>query len=73
MIADEARDWANIARDRRLELGLTQAEVTNALGKSRQWLVNFESGASAPVARLDTVLALLEVLKLTPDLSRDDQ
>ncbi|MCU1475444.1 MAG: family transcriptional regulator [Subtercola sp.] len=73
MIADEARDWANIARDRRTELGLTQAEVADALGKSRQWLVNFESGSSAAVAQLDAVLALLDVLKLTPDLSSDDR
>ncbi|MFT3796972.1 helix-turn-helix transcriptional regulator [Microbacterium sp.] len=67
------RDWANIVRDRRSDLGLTQDELAQRIGRARQWVVRFESG-HAGSASLDNVIALLNALDLyaTVDVSEDD-
>ena len=47
-------------RDRRLALGLTQADVASKSGVSRAWVVRFEDGH--PGAELGRVFALLRTL-----------
>ena len=37
-------DLASVARGRRIELGLTQAEVASRSGVSRDWVNSFERG-----------------------------
>ena len=63
MYINTPRDWGNIVRDRRTDLGLTQADVAARIGKARQWVVRFESG-HAGSASLDSLVKLTEVLEL---------
>lgn len=56
------RGVAALARGRRMELGLSQAELAERAGVSRQWVSGFESGK--PGAELRLVLALLDALGL---------
>jgi len=49
-------------RDRRLELGLDQAELAERIGVSRQWLVEIEKGK--PRAEIGLVLRTLRELGL---------
>ncbi len=67
MIADRAVDWANIMRDRRLEWGLTQADLAARIGMSRQWVSGFESG-KADKASLSLALTIAAVLDIDVDL-----
>lgn len=61
------RDIAAVARGRRLDLGLTQAELARRVGVSRKWLVEFEAGK--PSAELGLVLRVLDELGVALDLS----
>lgn len=63
MLMNGSRDWANVVRDRRVELGLSQEDVARRIGRARQWVVRFESG-HAGSASLDSVIALLNALDL---------
>jgi len=63
MYVGTSRDWGNIVRDRRTDLGLTQAEVAARIGMARQWVVRFESG-HAGSASLDSLVKLLDALAL---------
>ena len=63
MFVTTTRDWGNIVRDRRRDLGMSQALLADRIGKARQWVVRFESG-HAGSASLDSLLALLDVLGL---------
>ncbi|QAY73713.1 XRE family transcriptional regulator [Agromyces protaetiae] len=63
MFVGTARDWGNIVRDRRTDLGMTQAELAERIGKARQWVVRFESG-HAGSASVDSLVELLEALAL---------
>ena len=62
------RDWGNIVRDRRVELGLTQEELGARVGRARQWIVRFESG-HARSANLESLMRLLDALDLGADVS----
>lgn len=54
------RDLGRAVRERRRELGLTQAELARRCGFSRQWLVAVEGGkGSAEVGRVLRVLQTL--------------
>ncbi len=53
---------AATVRGRRLDLGLTQAELANRAGVSRDWLNSFEGGK--PTVELAHVLRLLDALNL---------
>jgi HTH-type transcriptional regulator / antitoxin HipB len=53
-------------RDRRLELGWSQAQLADRLGTTRQWVVNLEQGN--PGAALGQVLQALAVLGLNLDV-----
>lgn len=63
MYVGTSRDWGNIVRDRRTDLGLTQAEVAARIGMARQWVVRFESGYAGS-ASLDSLVKLLDALAL---------
>lgn len=56
------RDLIAAAHGRRLDLGLTQAELARRAGVSRQWINEFEQGK--PTAELGLVLRLLDALEL---------
>ncbi|MBI1759790.1 MAG: helix-turn-helix transcriptional regulator [Actinobacteria bacterium] len=60
-----ARDVGALVRDRRVELGLTQAEAAQAAGMGREWLVAVEAGH--PRAQLASVLHVLTSLGLVLD------
>lgn len=56
------RDLAAIARGRRHELGLSQAELATRARVSRQWVSAFESGKAT--AEVGLVIRLLDALDL---------
>ncbi|HEX6039333.1 helix-turn-helix domain-containing protein [Longimicrobium sp.] len=49
-------------RDRRLEMGMSQAQLADRVGVSRQWVVNLERGNAG--AALGQVMQVLDILKL---------
>lgn len=53
-------------RDRRLEMRLSQAQVADRLGVTRQWILGVERGA--PGAALGKVFQLLDLLGLALDI-----
>lgn len=63
MLVNVSHDWANIVRDRRSDLGLTQADLAQRIGRARQWVVRFESG-HAGSASVDSLMAVLNALDL---------
>lgn len=63
MLLNVSQDWANIVRDRRTDLGLTQADLARRIGRARQWVVRFESG-HAGSASVDSLMAVLNALDL---------
>lgn len=63
--------FAQVVRDRRLALGLSQAEVAAQVGASRQWVIDMEKGK--PRAELGMALALLEVLGISLQVKRARQ
>lgn len=56
----DAYGFGEILRERRRELGLSQAEVAAQVGASRQWVIEVEKGKER--AELGLVLRLAEVL-----------
>jgi HTH-type transcriptional regulator / antitoxin HipB len=56
------RDLAALTRGRRLELGLSQAELAARAHVSRQWVSAFESGKAT--AEVGLVIRLLDALAL---------
>lgn len=69
MRVSSIHDLAAAARGRRLELGLSQAELAARTGVSRDWINYFEAGK--PTVELILVLRVLEVLGLKLDVSAD--
>jgi y4mF family transcriptional regulator len=67
MLVSSMHDMAAAVRGRRLDLGLSQAEVARRVGVSRVWVNSFEAGKSTVAFAL--VLRLLEVLGLRLDLA----
>ncbi|HET6300203.1 helix-turn-helix transcriptional regulator [Microbacterium sp.] len=63
MFVATARDWGNIVRDRRVELGMTQQELAERVGRARQWVVRFESGHAGSASIAD-LIRLLDALDL---------
>ena len=62
MQARSIRDIAAAVRGRRIELGLTQADLAARARVSRKWIYEFESGK--PRAELAHVIRVLESLGL---------
>lgn len=60
-------DLASAARGRRLELGLSQAELASRAGVSRDWVNSFEAGKTT--VELILVLRILETLGLRLDVA----
>lgn len=58
-------------RQRRLDLGLTQAQLAAAIDRSRQWVARFENGHSA-TASLAVILDLADALDLDVELRERD-
>lgn len=56
------RDLSAVARGRRRELGLSQAELATRARVSRQWVSTFESGKAT--AEVGLVIRLLDALDL---------
>jgi HTH-type transcriptional regulator/antitoxin HipB len=56
-------DLTSVVRGRRLDLGLSQADVARRAAVSRKWVNEFERGK--PRAELGHVLRVLEALGLT--------
>ncbi|HKG39406.1 MAG TPA: helix-turn-helix domain-containing protein [Conexibacter sp.] len=62
MDVNSLRDLAALARGRRCELDLSQAELAARARVSRQWISEFESGKAS--AEIGLVIRLLDALDL---------
>lgn len=71
MLVNVSHDWANIVRDRRSDLGFTQADLAQRIGRARQWVVRFESG-HAGSASVDSLMAVLNALDLYAEVAAAD-
>jgi y4mF family transcriptional regulator len=69
MKVHSAADVAAAIRGRRLDHGLSQAELANRSGVSRKWISEFETGKET--AEFALVIRVLEALGLGLDLSED--
>ena len=67
MRVNSIHDLAATVRGRRVELGLSQAELATRARVSRDWVNYFEAGK--PTVELILVLQILEALDLTLDIS----
>lgn len=72
MFVNTSRDWGNLVRDRRSDLGMTQGELAERVGRARQWVVRFESG-HAGSASIDSLIRLLDVLELNVEVDSADE
>ncbi len=70
MIAANADDLGSILRDARRAKRLTQGELADLVGVTRQWVISAEKGA--PTARIDLMLDALRCVDLLVDVVRDD-
>ena len=64
-----ASDLGLLLRERRRELGLTQAELAERIGASRQWVIRVEQGNQRSDVGL--VLKAIAALRLTLDVRGD--
>lgn len=64
-----AKQVGSLLRETRQRQGMTQAELAEAIGVSRPWIVAVESGS--PNARLDLVLRALQWVDLAIDVHHD--
>lgn len=67
MIVDSVRGYAQLIRQRRRALGLTQHAFANRLGVSRRWLIEFENG-KVDNPGFATILHALHLLGLSLDV-----
>lgn len=72
MLTNRPTDWANVVRERRRELGLSQAELADGVGVSRQWVSNFENGRGTAAASLGRLLDLTATLELNAFLEPEE-
>ena len=71
MFISTPRDWGNIVRDRRAQLGMTQQQLAERVGRARQWVVRFESG-HAGSASVDNLAKILDALDLNVEVNATD-
>lgn len=64
------RDLALAVKSARLAVGLTQQDLADAAGVSRQWVVNLESQRSNP--GILSVLTVLSALSLSMQVAASD-
>ncbi len=62
-----AKEIGALARENRLKLKLSQAQLAERVGVSRLWIVQLEKGKST--AQLDLVLRTLDTLGLSLEIS----
>jgi y4mF family transcriptional regulator len=67
MKTNTIRDVAALARKRRRELGLAQAQLAAAVGVGREWIIDFEKGKST--VEWGLVFRTLKELGLEIDLA----
>jgi DNA-binding XRE family transcriptional regulator len=65
------RDVAALARKKRRELGLAQAQLAAAVGVAREWIIDFEKGKST--VEWGLVFRTLKELRLEIDLAESRQ
>lgn len=70
MIVTNATELGATLRSARKAKQLTQAQLAEAVGVSRQWIIATEAGA--PTARLDLVLDALGAVDLAVDVAPDE-
>jgi HTH-type transcriptional regulator/antitoxin HipB len=70
MTIDSIHDLASTIRGRRLELGLSQAEIADRAGVSREWVNSMEAGKST--VELVFVLRLISALDLRLSLAKPE-
>jgi HTH-type transcriptional regulator / antitoxin HipB len=61
------RDLATAVHGRRVDLGLSQADLAARAGVSRKWIYEFEGGK--PAAELGLMLRVLDALDLNLELA----
>lgn len=66
MLARNADDLGALLREARLAAGLSQAEVADMVGASRQWVINVEKGAAT--AQVGLMLDALRSVGLLVDV-----
>jgi HTH-type transcriptional regulator/antitoxin HipB len=64
------RNFAAVVRGRRIDLGLSQADLASRAGVSRKWIYEFEAGKAT--AELGLILRVLDALGLALDLASTD-
>ena len=67
MKAITVRDVAAIARDRRSEIGWSQAQLAAKAGVGREWIIQFEKGK--PTVEWGLALRVLRVLGMVIDIA----
>jgi HTH-type transcriptional regulator/antitoxin HipB len=70
MTVRSIRDLAAAVRGRRIDLGLSQANLATRAGVSRKWIYEFEAGK--PKAELGLILRVLDALALSLELGPSD-
>lgn len=66
MRIDNPKDLGNVVRDRRNELGLTQARLGQEMGSTRFWIADLEAGK--PGLGIGQVLRTLRALGMSIDV-----
>ncbi len=69
MFIHNTKQFANLARRRRLALGLTQTQLAEAIGRSQTWISELESGRTVPL--LDSALLVAGALELEIDVAEN--
>ncbi|MFT4011692.1 MAG: helix-turn-helix domain-containing protein [Nocardioidaceae bacterium] len=67
MIVRDAADLGALLREARRERGLSQSQVAEMIGATRQWVISTEQGA--PTAQVHFVLDALHAVGLVLDVS----
>lgn len=72
MFVSTPRDWGNVVRDRRNQLGITQEDLAGRVGRARQWVVRFEAGYAGS-ASLDNLMKIIDALELYVEVNATDE
>jgi len=70
MITRNALEVGALLREARVRKGMSQPELAEMVGVSRQWVIAIEQGA--PNARVDLVLRALRCVDLLVDIIEDE-
>ena len=72
VLVNNARDWGNVVRDRRTDLSMTQEDLAAMVGKTRQWVIRFETG-HAGSASIDNLRKVLDALGLYVEVNAENE